>query len=140
MSPTPVAWLAASAEVELKLNRRAPMTYASLASLRASTMSTAQAVSFSDVALHRKLDPCSTEDLDEVDFGVVGIGVTDAVQRYSSFESKVAGLSSQRVLGQPLFTVVDAEVKCEHRCRWTKAAQTGTLNLTYKLGWPLLSS
>ena len=69
-------------------------------------MSTAQAVSFSDVTLHRELDLCSNEDLDGLDFGVIGIDATGVVQRYNSFESKAAGLSSQRVLGQPLFTVV----------------------------------
>ena len=69
-------------------------------------MSTAQAVSFSDVALHRELDLCSNEELDMLDFGVIGIDATGVVQRYNSFESKAAGLSSQRVLGQSLFTVV----------------------------------
>jgi photoactive yellow protein len=69
-------------------------------------MSTAQAVSFSDVNLHRELDLCSNEDLDGLDFGVIGIDATGVVQRYNSFESKAAGLSIQRVLGQPLFTVV----------------------------------
>ena len=69
-------------------------------------MSTAQAVSFSDVALHRELDLCSNEELDMLDFGVIGIDATGVVQRYNSFESKAAGLSPQRVLGQPLFTVV----------------------------------
>ena len=69
-------------------------------------MSTTQAVSFFDVTLHRELDLCSNEDLDGLDFGVIGIDATGVVQRYNSFESKAAGLSSQRVVGQPLFTVV----------------------------------
>jgi photoactive yellow protein len=69
-------------------------------------MSANLAVSFSDVTLHRELDLCSNEDLDGLDFGVIGIDATGVVQRYNSFESKAAGLSSQRVLGQPLFTVV----------------------------------
>ncbi len=69
-------------------------------------MSTAQAVSFSDAALHAELDRCSSEELDALDFGVIGIDAAGVVQRYNSFESKAAGLSSQRVLGQPLFTVV----------------------------------
>ena len=69
-------------------------------------MSTAQAFSFSDVALHRDLDLCSNEDLDGFDFGVIGIDAAGVVRRYNSFESKAAGLSSARVLGHPLFTVV----------------------------------
>jgi photoactive yellow protein len=69
-------------------------------------MSTTQAVSFSDDALQAELDRCSNEELDALDFGVIGIDATGVVQRYNTFESKAAGLSSQRVLGQPLFTVV----------------------------------
>jgi photoactive yellow protein len=69
-------------------------------------MSTTQAISFSDVNLNLELDRCSNEDLDRLDFGVIGIDTAGLVQRYNSFESKAAGLSSQRVLGQPLFTVV----------------------------------
>lgn len=69
-------------------------------------MRTAQAVSFSDVALRAELDRCSDEELDALDFGVIGIDAAGVVQRYNSFESKAAGLSSQRVLGQALFTVV----------------------------------
>ena len=69
-------------------------------------MSTAQAVSFSDVGLQAELDRCSNEDLDALDFGVIGIDESGVVVRYNSFESQAAGLSSQRVLGHPLFTVV----------------------------------
>ena len=69
-------------------------------------MNTTQTVSFSDVALHAELDRCSNEELDALDFGVIGIDAAGVVTRYNSFESKSAGLSPQRVLGQPLFTVV----------------------------------
>jgi photoactive yellow protein len=69
-------------------------------------MSTVQAVSFSDAALLAELDRHSNEDLDALDFGVIGIDEAGVVRRYNSFESKAAGLSPQRVLGQPLFTVV----------------------------------
>lgn len=69
-------------------------------------MRTAQALSFSDAAVHRELDLCSNDDLDALDFGVIGIDAAAVVQRYNSFESKAAGLSSARVLGHPLFTVV----------------------------------
>jgi photoactive yellow protein len=69
-------------------------------------MHTAQTVSFSDVDLKDFLDACSNDDLDGLDFGVIGIDASAVVQRYNRFESKAAGLSSQRVLGQPLFTTV----------------------------------
>jgi photoactive yellow protein len=69
-------------------------------------MNTDQAVSFSDVALHAELDRCASDELDVLDFGVIGIDEAGVVQRYNSFESKAAGLSIQRVIGQPLFTVV----------------------------------
>jgi photoactive yellow protein len=69
-------------------------------------MNTDQAVSFSDVALHAELDRCASDELDMLDFGVIGIDEAGVVQRYNSFESKAAGLSIQRVIGQPLFTVV----------------------------------
>ena len=69
-------------------------------------MSTAQAVTFSDVALHDELEHCSNDDLDGLDFGVIGIDAGGVVQRYNSFESKAAGLSIERVLGRPMFTVV----------------------------------
>ena len=69
-------------------------------------MSTTQAVSFSDVGLQAELDRCSNEELDVLDFGVIGFDTAGLVSRYNSFESKAAGLSPQRVVGHPLFTVV----------------------------------
>ena len=45
-------------------------------------------------------------DLDTLDFGVIGFDGETHVGRYNAFESKAAGLSTQRVLGHPLFTVV----------------------------------
>jgi photoactive yellow protein len=69
-------------------------------------MSTSQAATFADVTLQADLDRCSDDALDALDFGVIGIDETGVVRRYNSFESKAAGLSAQRVLGQPLFTVV----------------------------------
>ena len=69
-------------------------------------MSTVLAVSFSDVASHSELDRCSDVELDALAFGVIGMDEGGAVQRYNSFESKAAGLSRERVIGQPLFTAV----------------------------------
>lgn len=44
--------------------------------------------------------------LDALDFGVIGMDDQTLVRRYNAFESRLAGLSPQRVLGQPLFTAV----------------------------------
>jgi photoactive yellow protein len=52
------------------------------------------------------LERSSDADLDGLDFGVIGIDAESVVRRYNAFESKAAGLSPQRVLGNPLFTVV----------------------------------
>ena len=69
-------------------------------------MQTAQALSFTDAPLLSELERLNEADLDALDFGVIGIDAEGIVRRYNAFESKAAGLSSQRVLGQPLFTVV----------------------------------
>ncbi len=69
-------------------------------------MNTAQAASFADAALLSELDHLADADLDALDFGVIAIDAEGVVRRYNAFESRAAGLSSQRVLGQPLFTVV----------------------------------
>ena len=69
-------------------------------------MNTASTVAFSAVDLHRELDSSSDSEIDALDFGVISIDATGFVQRYNSFESTAAGVSRQRVIGQPLFTVV----------------------------------
>jgi photoactive yellow protein len=69
-------------------------------------MTTVQTRTFSDPSLHADLERCSSEALDALDFGVIGIDSAGVVQRYNSFESKAAGLSLQRVVGHHLFTVV----------------------------------
>jgi photoactive yellow protein len=47
-----------------------------------------------------------TTALDDLDFGVIGFDAETVVTHYNAFESRAAGLSTQRVLGQPLFTLV----------------------------------
>ena len=44
--------------------------------------------------------------LDMLEFGVIGFDAETVVTHYNTFESRAAGLSPQRVLGQPLFTLV----------------------------------
>ena len=66
----------------------------------------APTLSFSTADLAPQLDICTTEQLDQLDFGVICFDADNNVQRYNAFESQAAGLSPQRVIGQPLFTNV----------------------------------
>ena len=63
-------------------------------------------LSFNQLDLARHLAMLDTERLDQLDFGVIGFDNETLVRRYNEFESKAAGLTFHRVLGQPLFTVV----------------------------------
>jgi len=70
-------------------------------------MSTATAnPSFDARGLAGLLDASSQEQLDALAFGVIGFDAETIVQRYNAVESQAAGLSPQRVLGEPLFTNV----------------------------------
>ncbi len=69
-------------------------------------MSAIETLSFSVPALQPELDRLSDEALDALPFGVIGFDEDGVVRRYSSFESRASGLSRERVLGQPMFTVV----------------------------------
>ena len=44
--------------------------------------------------------------LDDLTFGVIGFDGDTVVRLYNTFESRCAGLSRERVVGQPLFTIV----------------------------------
>lgn len=52
------------------------------------------------------LTSSSPEALDGLDFGLIGFDADGMVRQYNAFESRAAGLSPQRVLGQSLFTHV----------------------------------
>lgn len=64
--------------------------------------------SFDVRGLAGQLDACNQEQLDSLDFGVIGFDADNIVRRYNSVESRAAGLSPQRVIGEPLFTNVAA--------------------------------
>ena len=61
---------------------------------------------FDQPDLAARLGELSDADLDDLDFGVIGIDADGVVRRYNACESKLAGLSPQRVLGHALFTTV----------------------------------
>ena len=69
-------------------------------------MTTPSTFLFTDENLQTRLDHCTEGGLDDIDFGVIGFDAHGIETRYNTFESKVAGLSMERVLGKLLFTVV----------------------------------
>lgn len=69
-------------------------------------MSTVLSLSFGQADIVSALAACGAEELDALDFGVIGIDAEGLVRAYNAFESKLAGLAPHRVLGHPLFTAV----------------------------------
>jgi photoactive yellow protein len=67
-------------------------------------MNAATDLSFTAPGLHGPLSALSPEELDRLDFGVIGFGADTNVCQYNRTESEAAGLTATRVLGQPLFT------------------------------------
>ena len=63
-------------------------------------------VSFDHPDLLQQLANLGADGLDQLPFGVIGFDNETIVRVYNQFESKAAGLTASRVLGQPLFTVV----------------------------------
>jgi photoactive yellow protein len=63
-------------------------------------------VRFDQPDLPALIGTLSPEELDELDFGVIGIDDEGVVRLYNTTESRLAGLSRDRVVGNPLFTVV----------------------------------
>lgn len=67
---------------------------------------TAADLSFAAPDLHARLAQLAEDELDRLDFGVIGFDGDTRVCRYNRTESDAAGLTPPRVLGQPLFTNV----------------------------------
>jgi len=84
------------------------------------------AVDFAQTDLAVRLPGMDDAELDRLDFGVMAFDEHTLVRRYNSFESRAAGLSPDRVLGHPLFTVV---APCMNNFlvaqRFVDAAETG---------------
>jgi len=91
-------------------------------------MTTLPSPTFSEDQLHSRLDQAASEDLDGLDFGVIGFDAAGVVRRYNRFESEAAGLAVDRVIGHALFTVV---APCMNNFlvaqRFEDAEQDGTL-------------
>lgn len=54
----------------------------------------------------RDLDAAEAAELDALPFGVIGFGPDGGVEIYSAAESRMAGLSADRVMGKHIFTAV----------------------------------
>lgn len=84
-------------------------------------------LSFDQPDLFPAIDLASPAALDDLPFGVIGFDAETVVIHYNAFESSAAGLTPQRVLGQPLFTLV---APCMNNFmvaqRFEDAAQSGT--------------
>lgn len=61
---------------------------------------------FAQPELISLLTSASPEVLDSLEFGLIGFDADGVVRQYNDVESRAAGLSPQRVLGQSLFTHV----------------------------------
>jgi len=84
-------------------------------------------LTFDQPDLFTAIDIASPAVLDDLAFGVIGFDAETVVTHYNAFESRAAGLTPQRVLGQPLFTLV---APCMNNFmvaqRFEDAAQSGT--------------
>ena len=61
---------------------------------------------FNQVNILDSLEGLDDAELDALDFGVIGFDAETSVRRYNAVESRLAGLTPQRVLGNALFTAV----------------------------------
>lgn len=63
-------------------------------------------IRFAQENLIRLLGTLGKEDLDALNFGVIGFDDQTIVRQYNRFESKCAGLAPEHVTGQRMFTSV----------------------------------
>lgn len=63
-------------------------------------------LSHSDPQAFEHIERMDDAQLDALEFGVIGFDAQCTVRRYNQYESKLAGISPQRVLGNHLFTAV----------------------------------
>ena len=61
---------------------------------------------FDAPTLGARIDELMSDELDALDFGVIGFDAATLVKAYNAFESKAAGLRADSVIDRPLFKVV----------------------------------
>jgi len=69
-------------------------------------LNTQTTLEFAQAEILDHLLSLNAPELDALEFGVIGIGADTVVCDYNALESRMAGLSKERVIGHPLFTVV----------------------------------
>lgn len=69
-------------------------------------MQTTASLNFDQADLLVALANCNEDQLDALEFGVIGFDAEGMVRRYNRYESAAAGLSPQRVLNANLFEAV----------------------------------
>lgn len=69
-------------------------------------MSAVIELDFNQSGIGSEIAALGKAELDGLDFGVIGFDKDGIVRLYNGLESRMAGLSPERVLGYPLFTVV----------------------------------
>ncbi len=69
-------------------------------------MNDVASLQFGQADILTRIDALDDAALDRLDFGVIGFDADTRVRRYNAFESRLAGLSPDRVLGHALFTAV----------------------------------
>jgi photoactive yellow protein len=69
-------------------------------------MSAVLILNFEAIDAHCALEALTHDEFDALPFGVIGMDREHVVRRYNATESRLAGLSPNKVLGHPLFTVV----------------------------------
>lgn len=82
---------------------------------------------FDSPGLHTRLTTLTTDEIDGLRFGVIGIDAEHVVRRYNAMESQMAGLAVERVMGKPFFALVAV---CMNNFmvaqRFVDAAENGT--------------
>ncbi len=58
-------------------------------------------LAFSQPEICARIDALDDAEHDTLAFGVIGFDAETVVRRYNAFESQLAGLGSQRMLGNP---------------------------------------
>lgn len=69
-------------------------------------MEISASLNFNQPDIYDKIEALDDNDLDHLDFGVIGFDAESIVRRYNAFESRLSGIAPHRVLGNALFTDV----------------------------------
>ncbi len=68
-------------------------------------MNGVELLKFDQPRLLDAIDALDNVELDSLDFGAIAFDASTLVRRYNAFESELAGLAPQRVIGFALFSL-----------------------------------